>query len=320
MVPRRHLAALLAASLAAPRLARAQAARPVRIVVPFPPGGGADALGRPLAERLAQRLGRPVVIENRSGAGSNLGSEAVARAAPDGTTLLLNFDTLVLHPLLYEGMTFDPSRDLMVVARVASSPLLLGIHPGVPATDVAALVALSRAEPNRLNFANPSFGSPHHLAFEFFAQASGLQAAHIAYRGGGPALTDVLAGHVQIGMFTLGAVSQHVLSGALRGLAVVAARPVAVLPDVPTMSEAGYPEAALPLRFVLFAPAGTPREALARIEAEVQSALAEPALAEILARAGFEPGFQPGEQAAAGIARDRVVWERALRGAGIRPQ
>jgi tripartite-type tricarboxylate transporter receptor subunit TctC len=319
-MPTRRLLLLGAATLAAPAVQAQTAGRPIRLVVPFPPGGGADALGRPLSERLAQRLGRPVVIENRSGAGSNIGSEFVARAAPDGTTLLLNFDTLVLHPLLYQGMTFEPIRDLLPVARVASSPLLLGCHPGVPAADVAALVALSRADPNRLNFANPGFGSPHHLAFEFFAQASGLQAAHIAYRGGGPALTDVLAGHVQLGMFTLGAVSQHVRSGSLRGLAVVADRRVEVIGAVPTMAEAGFPEAAVPLRFMLFAPAGTPRDAVARVEAEVQAALAEPALLEVLQRAGFDPGFQRGEDTAAELPRLHTIWARALRSANIQPQ
>lgn len=317
-MPTRRLALLGALALATPALA--QGARPIRLVVPFPPGGGADALGRPLAERLAARLGRPVVIENRSGAGSNIGSEFVARAAPDGSTLLLNFDTLVLHPLLYQGMSFEPIRDLMAVARVASSPLMLGCHPGVPAADVASLVALSRAQPGLLNFANPGFGSPHHLAFEFFAQASGLSAAHVSYRGGGPALTDVLAGHVQLGMFTLGAVSQHVRAGGLRGLAVVAERRAAVIPEVPTMAEVGFPEAAVPLRFMLFAPAGTAREAVAPVEAAVAATLEEAAFREVLERAGFDPGFRPGEATAAELPRLHAAWSEALRRAGIRPQ
>ena len=215
-------------------LAQAWPARPIRLLIPYPPGGGADTLCRPYAERMRARLGQPMVVENRAGAATTIGMEAAARAAPDGHTLVANTDNVSYFPFLYARLPYDLFRDFAPVTYLASSPLVLAIHPGVPARDLGEFVALARREPGRLTFANSSVGAPHHLAFELLAREAGMpRMLQAEYRGGGPALNDVLAGHVQVGVFTLGAVGQHFAAGTLRPLAVLGGAPERLRPRHP---------------------------------------------------------------------------------------
>ena len=290
----------------------------VKIVVPFPPGGGADTLARPIAERLRQRLGQPFIVENRSGAASNIGTELVARSTPDGYTLLLNTDGVAIYPHLYSSLSYDVFRDLTPITFVAETPMVLGANPSVPASNVKELVALAKKEPGRLNFANPGLGTPHHLAFELFTRQADIKVTHINYRGGGPALQDVLAGHVQLGMFTLGAVLPQIKAGNLKAFAVVTARRSEVAPNLPTMAEAGLPGVQASLRFVLMAPAGTPKEAIAKLQTAVAMIVKEAEVREALNRQGFDPLGTTAEETAATLRQDYDRWGPILKAANIK--
>jgi tripartite-type tricarboxylate transporter receptor subunit TctC len=310
------------ALLAMPRhdggaFAQSWPARPIRLLIPYPPGGGADTLCRPYAERMRARLGQPMVVENRAGAATTIGMEAAARAGPDGYTLVANTDNVSYFPFLYARLPYDLFRDFAPVTYLASSPLVLAIHPGVPARDLGEFVALVRREPGRLTFANSSVGAPHHLAFELLAREAGMpRMLQAEYRGGGPALNDVLAGHVQVGVFTLGAVGQHFAAGTLRPLAVLGERRSASAPDIPTVAEGGFPAATTALRFVLLAPAGTPPEIVRALHAATAEAMA--GLRDTLGRAGFEPVTTTPEETGALLRAERDRWAPILPGLNLR--
>jgi tripartite-type tricarboxylate transporter receptor subunit TctC len=321
MLPRRIAATvLLVAGVLAATLASAQPypARPIRMIVPFAPGGGADTLARPLAERMRQRLGQPVLPENRSGASSNIGTDLVAKAAPDGYTLLINTDGIALYPHLFANLPYDPFRDLVPITFVAETPMVLASNPTVPATDLKGLVALARKEPGKLAFANPGQGAPHHLAFELFAREAGVQMTQAVYRGGGPALQDVLAGHAQVGMFTLGAVSGHIAAGKLRPYAVMTARRSQSSPDIPTMAEAGLPNVQANLRFVVMAPRGTPPEIVRTVHAAITDSLKEPELREQLQKQGFEVLGTSAEETGRTMRADHDRWGPLLKAINLK--
>jgi tripartite-type tricarboxylate transporter receptor subunit TctC len=318
---RRSALALLGA-LAAPALARAQAAwtpgRPIRLIIPYPPGGGTDTLARPWAERMRARLGQPVVIENRGGAATNIGMEAAARAPADGLTLVINADNIAYFPMLYRNMPYDLFRDFAPIAYMAETPLVVAINPSVPARSLREFVALAKANPDRYSFANPSIGSPHHLGFELLAKEAGIRLVQAEYRGGGPAMNDVLAGHVSLGVFSLGSVTQHFAAGTLRPLAVLSARRSGAAPDVPTTAEEGLPQVVNALRFLVFAPAATPKEAIAALHAATVETLAEPELRGQLTRAGFEITPSTPEEAAAALRAERDRWAPILPSLNLR--
>jgi tripartite-type tricarboxylate transporter receptor subunit TctC len=314
----KSLAALAALFIAATAAAQPYPSRPVKVVVPFPPGGGADTLARPISDRLRQRLGQPFIVENRSGAGSNIGTELVTRAAPDGYTLLLNTDGVAIYPHLYSNLSYDVFRDLTPVTFVAETPMVLGANPSVPAGNLKELVALAKKEPGKLNFANPGLGTPHHLAFELFTRQADIKIAHINYRGGGPALQDVLGGHVELGMFTLGAVLPQIKAGNLKAFAVVTARRSEVAPNIPTMTEAGLPGVQANLRFVLMAPAGTPKEAIAKLQTTIAEIVKEPEIREALNRQGFDPLGTTTQETTATLRQDYDRWGPILKAANIK--
>lgn len=319
----RRRSALLTLSLA-PLLtslgARAQGypTRPIRLIIPYPPGGGTDALSRPWAERMRLRLGQPLVIENRGGAATNIGMEMAARAVPDGQTLIINADNVALFPHLYQRLTYDLFRDFAPITYMAQSPLVLGINPNVPARNLREFVALLRREPEKYSFANPSIGSPHHLGYELFAREAGIRMIQVEYRGGGPALNDVLAGHVQLGVFSLGAVNSHFQAGTLRPLALLSPARSASAPEIPTTAEEGFPAVVNALRFLLFAPAGTPRPVIETLHAAAVETLAEPALRETLTRAGFDIMTTTPEQTMAMLRTENERWAPILPGLNIR--
>lgn len=298
--------------------AQSYPSRPIRLIIPYPPGGGTDALARPWAERMRQRLGQPLVIENRGGAATNIGMELVARAAPDGQTLIINADNVALFPHLYQRLAYDLFRDFAPITYLAQSPLVLGINPQVPARNLREFVALLKREPEKYSFANPSIGSPHHLGYELFAREAGVRMIQVEYRGGGPALNDVLAGHVQLGVFSLGAVSSHFQAGTLRPLALLSPTRSAAAPEIPTTAEEGLPAVVNALRFLLFAPAGTPRPIIETLHAATVATLAEPALREQLTRAGFDIMTTTPEQTMEMLRAENQRWAPILPGLNLR--
>jgi len=267
----RGLTAILAVLAAlAPPAAHAQPwpARPLRLIVPFAPGGPADIVARALAAGLAAPLGQPLVVENRAGGNANIGAEAALQAAADGYTLFLATSTHASNVSMEARLRYDLVRDFAPVARLAWFPLVLAVHPSVPARSVAELIALARAKPGALNYASAGSGGGAHLAAESFRAATGADLVHVPYKGTGPAVADLVAGHVGLMFASVASVVGHVKSGQLRPLAATGARRIAALPAVPTLAEAGLPGLVIVSWFGLLAPAGTPAAAIARLNAE----------------------------------------------------
>lgn len=304
----------LAASHAA---AQAWPQRPIKLIVPFPPGGGADTLARPLSDRLRVRLGQPVVLENKTGAGSNIGTEFVAKAPPDGYTFLINTDAIAIYPLLYKNLRYDSFKDLAPVSYVASSPLLVGVNPEVAAKGVREFVALAAKDKAKLNFANPGQGSPHHLGYELLARHANLGIGQAVYRGGGPALTDVIAGHAQIGVFTFGAVRPFVESGKLRPLAILSEKRSDLAPDIPTVAEQGWKDVHVALRFVVMAPAGTPTEIVNKMHTAIAESVADPEFGKLLRQQGYEPYVTTPAETASVLKEEYRRWTPVLKALNI---
>ena len=289
------------------------------MVVPFPAGGTVDAVARGIAQKLSETLRQPFVVENRAGGAGSIGAEAVARAAPDGYMLLMGTaSTHGSNPAVQKGLPYDAIRDFAPVILVASTPYILVVHPSVPANTVAELLALARAQPGRLNYGSYGAGSSNHLASELFRAITGVDIVHVPYKGGAPALADLLAGQVQM-MFDVFATSGPQLrSGKLRLLGVGAARRSTLAPDVPTLAEAGVSGFEAGTFFGLFAPAATPRPLVARLNEEANRALLLPELRERLAAAGAEPGGGSPEQLGQAVTTEVAKWTRLVRERNLR--
>jgi tripartite-type tricarboxylate transporter receptor subunit TctC len=308
-IARRTVLGLVGATLAAgPGRAQSFPSRPIRLIIPYPPGGGTDALARPFSERFRLRLGQPVVIENRGGAATTIGMEAAARSPADGHTLVINADNVAYFPFLYRTLPYDLFRDFAPIGYMAQTPLVVAANPAVPAATLAEFIALAKANPEKFTFANPSVGSPHHLGFELLAREAGIRLVQAQYRGGGPATTDVVAGHVHLGVFSLGSVSRHFTAGTLRPYALLSPRRSAIAPDIPTTAEAGLPQVVNALRFLMWAPAGTPRETIATLHTGMAATLAEPELRATLTAAGFEIITSTPAEAEAMLRAERERW------------
>ncbi len=315
----RALAAVAACGAVPLRAAEPWPTRPVRLIVPFTPGGSTDILGREIAQKLAEALGQPFVVENRPGAGGSIGATEAARAAPDGYTLLMgHIGTLAVNPSLYAKLAYDPARDFAPVALVARVPNVLVVHPSVPAQNVAELVALARAKPGALRYASGGNGSAAHIAMEYFKLRTGTDIGHIPYKGTGPAVTDVLGGQVEMIMTGVPAVLQQVKAGKLRALAVSSRTPVASLPGVPTIA-ATIPDFEAIQWYGVVAPARTPPAIVARLNEEINKALVTPALKARLDAEGAEPA--PGPPAAFGtlIVAEIARWKPVIEKAGMKP-
>ena len=313
MPMRRRALPLLALALPA----MAQEARPIRIIVPYPPGGSNDIIARFFAETLREELGQPVIVENRAGANGNLGAESVARSPADGTTLLLTAPApLAINESLHRTLSFSPARDFAPVALVASVPIVLMVNPALPARDVAGLIAQARANPGRLSFGSSGIGSTNHLAGEMFRAMAGIEMTHVPYRGAAPAMTDLIAGQIQVMFDNMPAVLPQVREGRVRALAVAGAARAAALPEVPTVAESGLPGFDAAAWFGLAAPAATPAATRQRLEAASRAVLARPAFRERLAGAGAEPGALFGEGFADFLVSERAKWGRVVRDSG----
>jgi tripartite-type tricarboxylate transporter receptor subunit TctC len=291
--------------------------RPIRFILPFPPGGGTDILGRLLAERLAANLGQPVVTENRGGAGGNVGAEAAARAAPDGYTLVLVAPSLAISPTLYSKLNYDPVRDFAPITLVATVPNVMITQPSMPHS-LQDFVSLAKAKPGALNFGSGGAGTSNHLAGELFNLVAGTNLVHIPYKGVNLAMQDVLAGNVHLVFIGIPAAAPHVKAGKLRALAVVAPQRSAALPDVPTVAEAGLREFEVTTWYGVLAPAGTPRPIIARLNAELVKIVHSPDVKERLAATGTEPLTSTPEEFAAYIQREIAKWGDVIRKAGVK--
>jgi tripartite-type tricarboxylate transporter receptor subunit TctC len=291
---------------------------PVRIVVPFPAGGSNDVVARFLAMKLYEVWGQQVIIDNRAGAGGNIGAEMVARSAPDGYTLLLTAPPpLVVNQSLYPHLEFDPIADFAPVALVGSVQIVLAVNPEVKATDVRGLIALAKATPGKLNFGSSGYGSTNHLAGELFKKLAGIDIVHVPYRGAAPAMNDLVSGHIPILFDNMPGVRAQVLAGAIRPIAVAGAARSPLLPEVPTMAEAGVAGFEASSWFGLVAPVKTPPEVMKALTEAVMKALRDPDLAKKLADVGAEPGTLSGSEFGAYLHAEADKWSNVVRDAGV---
>ncbi len=316
--------ALAAASLPAATSARAQAwpTRPLRLVVPYAPGGTSDIIARLVAPGMQQALGQPVVIENRPGAGGNVGTGAVARAEPDGYSLVLGTGgTLTINPSIYASMPFDTQRDVAPVSLIAAVQNVMVVNPTLPVRSVREFIEYAKARPGQIFFASPGVGSAAHMAGELLNVLAGLRMVHVPYRGSGPAMADLMAGQgVQVALDNLPTFIGAIRDGRLRGLAVTAATRSAALPDLPTMQQAGVEGFEVTTVFGMLTTGGVPPAILARLHRETVAAVRRPEVTARLEQLGAEPVASTPEEFADVIARDIQKWRDVTRRAGITPQ
>jgi len=293
--------------------------KPVHIVVPFPPSGAADLLTRALGKKLTDSWGQPVVADNRPGAGGNIGAEAAAKSAPDGYTLLMAaVTTHAVSMSLYSKLGYDLEKDLVPVSLVANVPHILVAHPSVPAKNLTEVIAWLKAQGGKANFASQGNGTLSHLEFELMKSMGGFSANHIPYKGSAPAMADILAGNVVLLFDSIPSSLPQVRAGKLRGIAVASSRRSPVLPDLPTVSEAGLTGFAADSWFGIMAPAGTPRDIVAKLNADIQKGLESAEVKEIITRQGGEVMGSTPEQMAAQIKGDRQKWGRVVRESGAK--
>jgi tripartite-type tricarboxylate transporter receptor subunit TctC len=300
-------------------LAQAWPAKPVRIVVPFPPGGTTDILARAAGLRMTEAWGQPVVIDNRPGAAGNIGAELVAKAPNDGYTMLMGtVGTHAINASLYARMPYDHVKDFAPVVLVAAVPNVLVVHPSVPANSVAELVAYGKANPGKLNFASSGSGTSIHLAGELFKVSTGLTMQHVPYKGSAPALTDLVGGQVQLMFDNLPSALPHIKAGRLRALAVTTAARAPALPEVPTVAESGLPGFEASSWFGLLAPAGTPADVIAKVNGELARWIASPEAKERLLAQGANPAGGTPEDFARHIAAETAKWARVVKASGAK--
>jgi tripartite-type tricarboxylate transporter receptor subunit TctC len=324
-LPRRnflHLGAGAAALPAVSRFAWAQTypARPVRVIVPYAPGGPTDVFGRLISQKLSEHFGRQFYVENVGGAGGNIGMGQGARAAPDGYTIVIVGPPIVINPSLYDKVPFDPYKDFDPVTLAVTSPDMLSVNPSLPVQSVKDLVALIKAHPGKYNFASPGTGTPGHLVGELFRLSLGLDLVHIPFNSAGLAIGSTVAGHTPIAFTTPPPVVPQVKEGKLRALAVASKTRLQALPDVPTMAEAGYPDIEGEAWFAVIVPARTPKEIIALLHGEIVKIIALPDMKERMATLGFVPVGSSPEVCAAQLRTEAAKWAKVIREAGIKAQ
>jgi tripartite-type tricarboxylate transporter receptor subunit TctC len=307
--------------VASPAASQAYPDRPIRLIAPFPAGGLADVLARAVGDEMSKSIGQPVVVENRAGAGGNTGADAVAKAAPDGYTLLMSSaGILTANPFLYAKMPFDAATAFIPVSNVAEMSMLLVVHPKVEAKSLRELVALAKAQPGKLNFGSPGIGTTGHLGLAMFMHAADVKITHVPYRGAAPAVTDLIAGQIDGVVDNPPTVLPHIEAGRLRPLAVAAKARMALLPDVPTAAEAGVANYEASSWFGVVAPAGTAPAIIARLHREIAAAVRSPAMQERFAKSGARlVGNSPSEFAEQ-IRTERTKWGEIIKAANIKAQ
>ncbi|MCZ2498096.1 tripartite tricarboxylate transporter substrate binding protein [Xylophilus sp. Kf1] len=311
------LAALAAAVAPWPALAQGFPERPVKLIVPYAPGGSADIAARLVTAEWAKALGGDIFIENRAGAGGNLGVDVVAKAPPDGYTIGLQTVSLAINPALFPRMPFNTQKDLAPIGMVASSQHVLVVNNDFPARNVAELIARVKAAPGKYSYGSAGAGSTFHMAAELFKASAGVSILHVPYRGGGPALVDTIAGQVDMSFPVLSAALPQVQGGKLRALGVTGARRSPLLPEVPTIAEAGLPAYQFDTWFMAFAPAGTPPAVVDRLNAALNKAMATPAIRDRMVREGFDPTPSTPAAARTKLENEMPVWARLVKERGI---
>lgn len=319
---RRLLASLAAALVAGPASAadpEAWPARPIRLIVPYPAGGNADSTARALALALGERLGQPLIVDNRPGGGGTIGAAAVAKSAPDGYTLLLDATAFSVNPVLLPRLPYNAATDFAPIALITRAPLLLVVPAASPFQNVADLVRAAKARPGRLSYASAGNGGAQHLAGELFKQSARVSITHIPYRGGAPALTDLVSGQIDLMFSAASASGPFVRAGKLRALAVASAQRIEAFPDLPTLAQQGIADAEVAEWNGLFAPAGTPAAILARLESETRAVVAGPALSRRWAEMGVQGAGLPAREFARFVDSESARWGRLIQNVGIRP-
>jgi tripartite-type tricarboxylate transporter receptor subunit TctC len=303
----------------APSTASAQSivGKPLKFVVPFGPGGSGDTIARLIGHYLPERIGQPVVVENRMGAGGNIGADAVAKSEPDGTTLLMAANYLAIAPGLYKKMSYDPIKDLAPVTLVGSIPMVVVVNPAVPAQSIVELVALAKSRPGELTYATPGLGTSTHLATELFKQQTGTDLRHVPYRANPLAMNDVIGGQVPVFFDFVTTGAPHVRAGKVRGLATTGLKRSPVLPELPTMIEAGVPDFEATTWIAVFAAAGTPRNIIVRLHDEMAAILRLPAVKERLGTFGLDIAAEGPDQLGALLKSDTEKWGAVIQKAGI---
>ena len=313
------IAALAWACPYASTYAQTYPAKAVRFVVPFAPGGGSDLVARTVAMKLTEALGQPVVIDNRAGAAGSIGADIAAKSPPDGHTLLLGSNgPLAINPSLYAKLPYDAARDFAPVSLVTVMPFVLVVHPTLPVKSVKELIALAKSRPGQLNYGSPGNGSTTHLANELLKSMTGMQIAHVPYKGVAPAATDLISGNIQMMSGDLSTLMPHVRSGRMRPLAVTSARRSALLPDVPTVAEAGVPGYEAIGWFGVLVPAGTPAAIVERLNSAMLKGLAAPDARQRLSAFGGDVAVGTPEQFAAHIRTEAAKWGKLIKAIGLK--
>ena len=315
--------ALVAPVLVAPAATAAETwpARPVTVVVPFPPGGSTSIVARIVTDGMAEALGQSIIVDNRGGAGGALGTRQVARSAPDGYTIALGYTgTLAIGPALFANAGYDVATDFTPIGRIGVAPSTVVVHPAFAVHSIAELIAYAKAHPGEVNYGSAGIGTVGHVAGEYFGIATGIRLTHVPYKGTGPAVTDLLGGHIPLSFTPIPAVHESARSGLLRMLAVTSLTRSSLAPDIPTVAEQGVPDFEAVLRYGLVAPAGTPRAAIERLDRALSAALALAPVRARLAVEGVEPDPGTPEQYQADIAREAALWTKVIKASGARAE
>lgn len=294
--------------------------RPVRLVVPFPPGGSNDVMARMLAPKMAVELGQNVVVDNRGGANSIIGTEIVAKAVPDGHTILIIGGSYLINPSVYPKLPYDTARDFAPVALIGEGSNVLAAHPSFPVASAADLIVLARSKPGQIAFASSGMGNLTHLAAEVFSALAGIKMLHVPYKGGNPAMLDLVGGRVSVSFSTVAVAKPHLQSGKIKGLGVTTARRSLVLPNIPTIAESGLPGYDVSGWYGLIAPAATPKAAIARLHSVVQGVLSQPEIKEKLLSIGVDAGESTPEQVGKRINAELIRWNKIVKPLGITPE
>ena len=313
------LAALLCLVSGAVRPVYAQAypAKPIRVIVPHTASGAPDILARFVGSKLGEVVGQQIIVDNQPGAAGIVGTEKAARATPDGYTLVIGSSAIVINPSLYRKMGYDVLRDFQAITALASTPLVLVVHPSLPVRSTGDLVALARAKSGSINYASGGNGSAAHMAAELFKTMAAVNLVHVPYKGTAPALTDLVGGHVSVGFYTVSAIGEHVKNGRLKALAVTALQRSPAVPDLPTVDESGLPGYEASTWIGVLAPSGTPRDIIARLHAEIVKILAMPDVKQRFSTQGFDIIASTPEQFAIQIKSDLAKWARVIRASGV---
>lgn len=306
----------LCAGFAGMSMAQGYPNKPVKLVVPYPPGGPTDIVARLIAQKLGDQMGQPFVIENKPGAGGNPGAEAVARSAPDGYTLVVATTAHAINPSLFSKLNYQLLKDFAPVSQLTSGPLVIVANPALPAKNIAELIALAKSKNGGLNFASSGNGQSTHLSAELFSAMAGIKMSHIPYKGSAPALTDVMAGQADLMFDTMLSSMPHVKAGKLKALAVTSAQRSPVAPDVPTVAESGLPGYEAIAWNGLLAPAATPREVVARLNAELKKVLEQPEVKQRFEAQGFTASWNPSEAFGGFLKAEVDKWAKVVKASG----